>query len=164
MMNIDYKKILNLYEYKKYVHLLSGLTKIPTKLLQIISVLTILFCTMLACDNIVPAVRFFPVQVEGSGLDGLLPGTLRLDNGYLRIKYFDSNYLIIWPPGYSWRNKGGKIQVIDEKNNLSATVGDNIQLGGGETKSIAMVETFIGQKLPEDVEGPFWIVSEVVKE
>lgn len=160
--------IANPFGYKKSVHLCSWLIWMPMKLLMIVCMLTAFLGASIACnDNSADApspVVFFPVQVEASGMEGLLPGILKLDNGYLRIKYFDNNYLIIWPPGYSWRIKDEKIQIINEKNQHCATVGDNILLGGGEIKSIAMVETYIGQKLPDDCEGPFWIMNDVVKE
>ncbi|MDO9333451.1 MAG: hypothetical protein Q7T57_02880 [Dehalococcoidales bacterium] len=158
--------IANPFSYQKSVHLLKWLIWIPMKLLLLVCMLTTFLGTALACNDnsgdTSSPVRFFPVQVEGSGLEALLPGILKLDNGHLRIKYFDNNYLIIWPPGYSWRIKDEKIQIINEKNQHCATVGDNILVGGGETKSITEVEKCIGQKLPDNCEGPYWIMNDVV--
>lgn len=86
-----------------------------------------------------------------------------LVDGYLRIEleYSDDKDLVIWPHGYSVRDEGDEIQVLDGEGRVVAVVGETITLGGGEV-SIAIVEKYIGQSLPEGCTGPFWIASEVI--
>jgi len=106
----------------------------------------------------------FPVQ-KRSGLgqmDALLEGKLELDNGYLRVKYFDDNYLLIWPHGFSLHIEGKEIHVIDSDGQLVARVGDQIKVGGGEAPA-EKVEEYTGKSLPDNRTGPYWIVSEVIE-
>jgi len=89
------------------------------KCLLLIALTTILVALLAtACPNnstsISTPAPFFPVQRGGlDQMDALLQGELELDDGYLRVKYFDDNYLLIWPHGFSLRTEGKEIQVID---------------------------------------------------
>jgi hypothetical protein len=40
-------------------------------------------------------------------------------------------------------------------------VGDKIKVGGGEVP-VEIVEKYIGQQLPDDCTGPYWLVSKVI--
>jgi len=137
------------------------------KCLLLIALTTVLVALLAtACPNnsantSTPA-PFFPVQK--SGFDQMLlqlQGELELDDGYLRVKYFDDNYLLIWPHGFSLRTEGKEIQVIDSDGQLVARVGERIKVGGGEVPA-EIVEKYIGQPLPDNCTGPYWIVSEVI--
>ena len=97
-------------------------------------------------------------------MESLMEGVLETDdNGCLRV----DNYLIIWPHGFSLRTEGEGIQVIDSNGQVVARVGDKITLGGGEfpgEKAREQIEEFIiEQPLPDDYQGPYWIVGETVK-
>jgi hypothetical protein len=103
---------------------------------------------------------FFPVQK--SGFDQMLAelhGEVVLDNGYLRV----ADYLLIWPYGFSLHTEGEEIQVIDGNGQVVGRVGDQIDVGGGES-TVEIVEKYIGQLLPDDCVGPYWIVSVVVND
>jgi hypothetical protein len=133
--------------------------RIISTLLIVLLTGALLFATF-SCKNgtnTSQSVDFFPVEVIVGQWDALHEGTLELKNGYLRV----DDYLVIWPPDYSWRSKGEKIQVLNERKKVFATVGDSVKLGGGGSKSISVAEYYIEQKLPEGCEGPFWIVSEL---
>ena len=116
--------------------------------------------------NISSPAPFFPVQRGGlDQMDALLEGRLELDNGCLRVKYFDDNYLLIWPHGFSLRTEGKEIQVIDSDGQLVARVGDRMKVSGGEVHAEFdefIAEEIIGQPLLDNCTGPYWIVSEVI--
>jgi len=137
------------------------------KYLLLIALTTILVALLAtACPNnstnILTPAPFFPVQRGGlDQMDALLQGELELDDGYLRVKYFDDNYLLIWPHGFSLLTEGKEIQVIDSDGQVVTRVGDRIKVGGGEVPA-EIVEKYIGQPLPDNCTGPYWIVSEVI--
>jgi len=129
-------------------------------------VLVIVPIVAVGCHDNTPSLTpFFPVQK--SGLDQMLAlaeGKLVLDNGYLRLKpliFFGDSYLLIWPHGFSLLTEGEEIQVIDSDRQVVASVGDRIKVGGGEVPA-EIVEKYIGQPLPDNCPGLYWIVSEVV--
>ncbi len=130
-----------------------------------IIVLTIFcFITIITgCNNYVnpESSQYFPVQEEKADivLQALLQGTLtRDDNGYLRV-YTD---LIIWPYGYSCAEENGQTWIIDDEGTKIFKVGDFVKIGGGEL-SKRQIEGRIGQLLPTDCEGPYWLTGQIVK-
>lgn len=100
-------------------------------------------------------------------MESVLSGELLLDNDCLRINDGYSNYLIIWPPGFSMRTEGEEIQVIDSNGKVVARVGDNIYVSGGEfpgEKAREYIEeSIVGKPLPAGCPGPYWIVGAIVK-
>jgi hypothetical protein len=132
--------------------------KLIIGLLLIVLVLVPVACT-------VTVEVFFPVQ-KSSDLDQMTAdfnGNLELDEDWLRVETASSSYVLIWPYGFSVRGGEDEIQVLDGDGQVVAIVGEVIKVGGGEaTEEIA--EKYIGKLLPDDLEGPFWIVSEVVNE
>ena len=114
-----------------------------------------------------PKVSFLPVQLDkfvGEPYPAALAtGILALDDGYLRLEYQgtgDSD-LLIWPPGFSIHIQGNTIHVLNKNGNEVARVGDKIKAGGGQVPAV-IVEKYIGQTLPADCLGPYWLVSEVI--
>ncbi len=111
---------------------------------------------------------YFPVTKEAlvDYPDALTQGTLIFDGKYLLIKGVyptsGADYLPIWPYGYSVNVEGGEIQVLNESGQVVARVGDIIKAGGGQTTKEVVEENYIGESLPDDCEGPYWLVSEVV--
>jgi hypothetical protein len=125
--------------------------------------LVVLVLVPVACTGTVEI--FFPTQKSGD-LDQMTAdfnGDLELDDGWLRVESFGSDYLLIWPYGFSVRGEGKEIQVLDGDGQVVATVGEAIKVGGGES-TLEIVEMYIGKSLPDDCTGPFWIVSEVVND
>jgi hypothetical protein len=96
-----------------------------------------------------------------------LKGELVLENGCLRvIDENNTSWLLIWPYGFSLRVDGEELQIINDKGQVVAHVGDYIYFGGGE---VALPEeearehiekNITGQKLPDSCNGPYWIVGE----
>jgi hypothetical protein len=78
---------------------------------------------------------FFPVQppVEGERdvMEALLTGTLQEEMGCLRVVAGEDSYLPIWPPGYSLTAEIGTPQVLNESGEVVATIGQEVNLGGG---------------------------------
>lgn len=127
-----------------------------------ILVLFITGCT--SCGDIDESDIYFPVdkEIRSSYPEALVEGTLVLENSYLRIdRFVDGSVLPVWPHGYSLHIEGGEIQVLDNEGRLVASVGDSIKAGGGEIAA-QIVEEFIGESLPHDCEGPYWLFSEVI--
>jgi len=129
---------------------------------------------MFACkdnsSNILLSIPYFPIQKAGlARMDSLLEGRLELDdNGCLRVNDNFSNYLIIWPYGFSLRTEGEEIQIIDEKGQIFARVGDVIKIGGGEIPGEEarelIEESIVEQPLPDDCQGPYWVTGDWVTE
>lgn len=115
-----------------------------------------------------PSVSFFPIQLDKYAKEAypsaLATGILALDNGRLRLKPItgigDSN-LLIWPPDFSVHIQDNTIHILNKDGNTVARVGDKIKAGGGQVPA-EIVEKYIGQPLPDNCPGPYWLVSEVV--
>ena len=91
-------------------------------------------------------------------------GRLILDEGYLRLKpIFGESYMIIWPYGYTVRLEDKTIQVLNVDGQAVARVGDWIVLGGGVVDSMEVAENSIGQPLPPDCTGPYWITGTIIE-
>jgi hypothetical protein len=104
--------------------------------------------------EIVQQIPYFPMQKE-MPLEFMLvslTGKLVNDKGYLRV----ADALIIWPYGYSLEVSGAELWIISDKGQTVAKVGDIVKLGGGFLDSSA-VEARIGQSLPSDAAGPYFI-------
>ncbi|UCB43884.1 MAG: hypothetical protein JSV77_04350 [Dehalococcoidales bacterium] len=85
-----------------------------------------------------------------------------LSEGCLRLtQVFSRSYLIIWPYGYELRLEDKTIQVLNADGQVVACVGDWIVLGGGVSDSIEVIENCIGQPLPPDCTGPYWIAGAI---
>lgn len=110
---------------------------------------------------------FFPVQSKPSefSMTALLKGELVLDeNGCIRVKHGNDNYLLVWPYGFSLRTEGGAIQIVDSTGKPVARVGDIIEAGGGEcVKPCRNIAKYSAQLPSERCSGPYWIVGQVIK-
>jgi len=133
----------------------------------IVSLLILAVTTLLqaGCGANEP-VQLLAVQKEQNlQMQALVSGRLVLDDGYLRVRTLWPlrGILIIWPYGYSWKAEDSEIWIINEEGRAVARVGDKIQIGGGEIPA-SFAEEKIGQPLPADIEGPFWLAGEVKEE
>ena len=98
-------------------------------ILVFISILAI-GCSNNSADKTQP-VPYFPVQKDVPQIMYLvlLPGTLVMDKaGYLRVNVDkDTQALVIWPYGYSLKIEGKEIQIINDKGQIVAKVGDTVK-------------------------------------
>jgi hypothetical protein len=102
--------------------------------------------------------QYFPVQKEfhETVLAAMMTGELKLDeSGYLRL--YDA--LIIWPHGFSCVFEGKTILIVDAKSQVVAKVGDVIKIGGGEVP-LNYAQEALGQSLPKNCQGPYWLTGE----
>ena len=116
-------------------------------------------------DAVLTSTPYFPAQrnPEFVQMMARTEGRLILDEGCLRLKpTFGESYMIIWPYGYELRLEDKTIQVLNTDGQAVACVGDWIELGGGETDSMEGIENFIGQPLPPDCTGPYWIAGTII--
>ena len=129
--------------------------------------------SMVGCkNNPAPENIYFPVAKEanlqypsvlGQGRVVLENNCLRLKSSNILGELFDKGDLLIWPYGYSLKTQDNKICVVDENGVIVVKVGDLIKVGGGNV-SLEIAEKYTGESIPGNFGGPFWIVSEVVKD
>lgn len=119
--------------------------------------------------NISSPTPFFPKQSDPNldAMNALLVGELVLVDGCLRVDDNDpdiDNYLLVWPYGFSLSTEGDVIQVIDDKGQPVARVGDRVKIGGGEcVKPCEHIAKYSADLPSNRCSGPYWIVGEVVK-
>jgi hypothetical protein len=113
-------------------------------------------------------IRYFPIQKESHDIFplGAIEGTLAVENGSLRVARNDATgitTLPIWPSGYSYRVKNGKVEVLDDEGVIVARTSDRVSIGGGEAEASSLDQS-IAQPLPGDCPGPYWLVGGVIKD
>ena len=109
-------------------------------------------------------VSSFPqsITTPSAFYDAVINGELVLSNGCLRVNDTDGNsFLLIWRPGFSIRTDQGVVQIIDSTGQVTASVGDFVEVGGGGDLN----PTWYGlvEPLPENCPGPYFIVGESIK-
>jgi hypothetical protein len=108
----------------------------------------------------------FPRQKKTNGewaaMDALTRGTLVLADNCLRLERDKSlaNYLLIWPPDFNVTIENGKIEILNEKGEIVASPGDNVQMSGGEIHLRSMLEQSIQDRVPPQCAGPYWIIGD----
>ncbi len=123
--------------------------------------LSIIGCSSGEGSDAVPTPHF-PVQRDPGFIymEARAEGRLILYEGCLRLRpTFGRGHMIIWPYGYKLRLEGKTIQVLNADGQAVARVGDRIVLGGGEASSMEFIENYIGQPLPPDCTGPYWMAG-----
>lgn len=117
-------------------------------------------------DAVLTSTPYFPAQSDPGffQMQARAEGRLILDEGYLRLKpTFGESYMIIWPYGHTVRLEDKTIQVLDTDGQVVARVGDRMEIGGGVVDSTEVIEDYIGQPLPPDCTGPYWISGEIIE-
>ena len=108
---------------------------------------------------------FFPRQKKTNGewaaMEALTRGTLVLENNCIRLGRGQSlaNYMLVWPPDYKMSNENGTIQIENEDGNVVASIGDRVEMSGGEIHSISMLDEYIQEQVPPQCTGPYWIMG-----
>ena len=121
-----------------------------------IALLSIVSCTEPANPPNFPQLSGGPV-----GLEAMIVGELVSENGCLRLRvtYDDASRLLIWPNTAEMTADGQGVRVIDDSGvTVAFSVGDGMQMGGGETK-IDHVRKIVVQPIPSNCPGPFWLVG-----
>lgn len=100
-------------------------------------------------------------------MDALFMGHVSVDDaGCIRLET-ESDYGVtaVWPFGYTLDHDGDSVRVLDESGEAVATLGGELELGGGEVPELhdGIGFTDADQQLAHDrCPGYFWIVAEVV--
>jgi hypothetical protein len=105
----------------------------------------------------------FPQRINtpSAYTDALITGELVVTNGCLRVKEkYGNNVLLIWPVGFSPHTEQGIIQVLDSTGQAVASVGDWVEIGGGEVPPTYLD---LVDPLPENCPGPYWLVGDYIK-
>ena len=115
-------------------------------------------------------IDYFPTANDPTNISMLLStqGQLVIQGGTIRLAPFAlgvvpfpvKSYLVIWPYGYSYRKSGVRIEILDEKGNVTARVGDFVTLDGGELPDNAAGTNFSPQ-LPNDKLRPVWLMGQI---
>jgi hypothetical protein len=111
---------------------------------------------------------YFPQQQKTEGeravMEALVRGTLVLVDNCIRLQYqageVDIDYLLIWPPDFNISNEDGAVNILDGNNNIVASIGDKVEMGGGEIQLLSLLDKFIQEQVPSQCPGPYWIVGE----
>jgi len=112
-----------------------------------------------------PSIHFPQLRMRTSTfMTALLVGTLVVKDGCLRASAGDSDegYLIIWQTDYFLNNHEGVIEILDRNGQAVARVGEEIRMGGGEVPLTADLERALRAPLPEQCDGPYWLMGEIV--
>lgn len=108
---------------------------------------------------------FFPRQKKTNGewaaMDALTRGTLVLVDNCIRLERDPSlaNYLLIWPPDFNFTNNNGTIQIVNGAGKTVASLGDDVEMSGGEIHSLSMLDKYIQEQVPPQCPGPYWITG-----
>lgn len=110
---------------------------------------------------------FFPLQKQPEGETGfheaLAVGKLVLVGSCLRLEIEEINEsdLLIWPYGFSYRESGDTIEVLDNKGNVAVKVGQIIEVSGGEVPP--PIEIADEEQIPLDCPGPYWFIGNEIR-
>jgi hypothetical protein len=109
---------------------------------------------------------FFPRQEKTEGeravMEALTRGTLILTDNCIRLERGESlaNYLLIWPPDFNFTIEDDTIKILNSENEIVASIGDRVQMGGGEVHILSQLDKFIQEQVPSQCPGPYWIIGE----
>jgi hypothetical protein len=91
-------------------------------------------------------------------MEALLIGELVVEDGCLRVRGDNENYLVIWQADYFLTNNKGTVKILDETGAAAARVGKMVYLGGGEQSAVDNAE--LRQPIPEQCSGSYWRMGE----
>jgi hypothetical protein len=124
----------------------------------------VLICFLLAmnaCNTTTPTLSP-TVSVIATRYTAQLTGKLALVDNCLRLQSADSEekYLLVWPPDFTVRLENDTVYVSDSltKQQSALRLGDLVEFGGGETRSINDGERVL---FSPNCTGSLWIVGSV---
>jgi hypothetical protein len=108
---------------------------------------------------------FFPRQEKTNGewaaMDALARGTLVLADNCIRLERDKplANYLLIWPPDFNISIENGTIKIVNGDGKIVASIGDRVQMSGGEIHLLSQLDKSIQEQVPPQCTGPYWIMG-----
>lgn len=127
-----------------------------------VSLLGIVLCSIVACTEPANPPNFPQVGGNPDGLDALLVGELVSDNGCLRLRKLDEgiDHLIIWRQTADMTADGQSVRITDESGvSSSFSVGEELRMGGAETKNLDKFQESLVQPIPDNCPGPYWLYA-----
>ncbi len=124
-----------------------------------------------ACSQapVAPPGVFFPTVPIGDAYPAAqFLGSLEVVEGCLFLTDGSERWLALWPEGYRVERRESSIYVRDRSGTVIATEGEQLLLGGGESRGIevggteaahAWARDLTGQTIPERCGHLYWIVS-----
>jgi len=112
----------------------------------------------------VPTIHFPQSRTRSATLmTALLVGKLIVKDGCLRVSASegDRGHLIIWQPDYFLNSNEGVIEILDRNGEVVARVGEAIRMGGGEVALTENLKRQLREPLPEQCEGPYWLMGQL---
>lgn len=114
---------------------------------------------------------FFPKYnlVDGKwvSMTGEIEGELVRVGDCLRLvsNLDGTSYLIVWPPPYELDEGGSALLIRDETGRTVARLGEEIYMGGGESRSLesnpGVTEQLISEIESSGCSGPYWIAGSI---
>ncbi|MEA3345575.1 MAG: hypothetical protein U9Q78_04935 [Chloroflexota bacterium] len=114
-----------------------------------------------------PTIHFPQLRTRSATfMTALLVGKLIVKDGCLRVSVSerDRGHLIIWQPDYFLNSNEGVVEILDRNGEAVARVGEEIRIGGGEVALTANLKRQLREPLPEQCEGPYWLMGQLVSE
>ncbi|HEY2802438.1 MAG TPA: hypothetical protein VGJ67_00800 [Actinomycetota bacterium] len=112
---------------------------------------------------------FFPTAPVGDAYPAaLISGRLEERDRCMFVASGGERWLLLWPEGYEARLVNGRVEVSDQNGKLVGRDGDEVSLGGGESRSsevggAAAAEKWAtdltGGDIPERCGDQYWIVA-----
>ena len=112
----------------------------------------------------VPTIHFPQLRTRSATfMEALLVGKLIVKDGCLRVSASegDRGHLIIWQPDYFLNSNEGVTEILDRNGQVVARVGEEIRIGGGEVPLAEDLQQQLREPLPEQCEGPYWLMGQL---
>jgi hypothetical protein len=139
--------------------------------LAVAGVLILAGCGRHSGSNAPPSTApiFFPtVPISDAYPAALIEGRLEERSGCLFVAVHDERWLLLWPEGYSNRTAQGRVEVRDSTGKLIGREGEEMSLGGGESRpsetggpqaAEEWATGLTGMDIPERCGDLYWLVS-----
>lgn len=110
-------------------------------------------------QSLPPEVTNFPQARYPTGAEmmALLRGRLTIENGCIRVGEGEDSNLVVWPSSALLERRGDRITIRDQVSGNVVAVGDEIQMGGGQSSELD--EAYLTGGVPLTCRGPYWIAA-----
>ena len=114
-------------------------------------------------DAVAPRTHILVASSGESSDAALLTGTLTIENGCLAVSGGpNTSVYVVWPEGFSIRQGGDDVWLLDHSGSQIARIGDTMRMGGGIT-NLAHAEPEVVGGIPStcEVDGPdaYWFAG-----
>jgi hypothetical protein len=57
-------------------------------------------------------------------------------------------------------NENGTIQIVNGNGDIVASLGERVEIGGGEIHSLSLLDEYIQEQVPPQCAGPYWVIGD----